>query len=109
MGKCSNALMFGIVTAGLIASEATAAEASFVAVPTAWRLEDYTNGIIAAYFTPSQCTSGQILFPASASNEVKNRFWSLVMTAKVARKPIGVFYDTTTCQITHYFMAEEPA
>lgn len=109
MSKVVKSLMLGAMSAGLLASGAEAAEASFVAVPTAWRLEDYTSGIVAAYFTPSQCAQGQIVLPASMSNEVKNRFWSLVMTAKVARKPIGVFYDTTTCAVTHFFMAEEPA
>jgi len=109
MSRVVKSLMLGAIVAGLLASNAEAAEAQFVAVPTAWRLEDYANGSVAAYFTPSQCAQGQILLPASMSNEVKNRFWSLVMTAKVARKPIGVFYDTTTCTVTKFFMAEEAA
>jgi hypothetical protein len=108
MGKYSKALMLGaVMAAGLIASEAQAAEASFVEVPTAWRLEDYMNGIVAAYFTDSQCAQGQIVLPASVNTETKNRFWSLVMTAKIARKSIGIFYDTTTCNVTHFYLAEE--
>ena len=108
MAKFIKSLAAVLVFSAVCAPAANAAESSFTAIPTNWRLEEYNNGIIAVYFTPSQCASGKVLLTSASSNEMKNRFWSTIMTAKIARKHIGIFYDTTTCEVTHYFLAEEP-
>jgi len=83
------------------------ADSSFTAIPKAWRLEDYNNGEVHAYFTPSTCVNGHIYLPASANSDTKNRFWSTVMTAKITGKAIGIFYDPATCIITHFFLDGE--
>lgn len=79
------------------------------AVPTAWRLENYIGGIVAVYYSNSSCANGALIFTSSATADDKNRFWSLVMTAKVANKPIGINYSVVgeQCQISSFFLLEQ--
>lgn len=83
--------------------------ASVNAVPTGWRLENYPGDRVYVYFTGSPCTSGLLSFDTNATNEDKNRFWSLVMAAKLSNKPIIVYYDNSTsnCYITSFALKEE--
>lgn len=80
------------------------------AVPTAWRLENYVGATgVAAWYTGSPCTTGALSFNSSATADDKNRFWSLVMTAKVSGKPIGVAYTNVSgsCQIVSFYLKEQ--
>lgn len=77
------------------------------AVPTGWRLQNYIGGTVTVYYTGTSCVSGSIQLPASATADEKNRFYSLVLAAKVAGKTVGIFYETTSgnCQITSFYAA----
>jgi len=72
-----------------------------------WRLQNYVPGTVLVYFTSSPCVSGMLSFPTSATSDDKNRFWSLVLTAKATGKKVGVYYETVSgsCQITSYYTA----
>lgn len=103
--------MARIARAGLFATFAAAsypalADSSFEVVPTAVRMEDYLNGALDLWYTPGTCTSGHVYLPASAPADSKNRLWSLILTAKAAGKVVGIFYDPTSCIITHFYSRE---
>ncbi|WP_146260176.1 hypothetical protein [Rhizobium tubonense] len=71
---------------------------SISAVPTAWKLEDYMGGSVVLWFTPSECTSGQLLLPATASTEQRNRLWSTILSAKQTQKSVFVYYNSISSQ-----------
>jgi hypothetical protein len=75
-------------------------------VPAGWRLQDYKNSEINIYFSGSTCASGQLTLPASAPEESKNRLWAMVMTAKVVRQPVGVYYHVNgpQCFIDSFYL-----
>ncbi|MEJ2043236.1 MAG: hypothetical protein P8X74_01080 [Reinekea sp.] len=88
-----------------------AANVPISATPTAWRLQNYTGDNVVAWYTGSACTNGQLTFGSNASRDDKNRFWSVMMAAKVAGKPVVVFYDDSAaparCIITSFLLKEE--
>lgn len=98
------------VTSALIAltcPQAAAADASIEAVPTAWRLENYNSGMdLAVWFSGSSCSNGKLTFPPTATNDHRNRFYSLILSSKAMGKKIGVFYETSTgnCQMTSFYV-----
>jgi hypothetical protein len=100
-----------IVLLGLSVSAGPALAANVIveAIPMGWRLENYAGDSVVAYFTGSSCATGQLTFGSSATLNDKNRFWALVMTAKVSGKRIGVVYDnaTSTCDIVSFYFKEE--
>lgn len=64
------------------------------AVPTGWRLENYPSDGVAIWYTGApNCNDGRVNFPAGWIKDDKNRFWSLVLSAKMSGKAIGFFYD----------------
>jgi hypothetical protein len=79
---------------------------SFEVVPTAIRMQDYLDGAVDLYFTPSTCGSGLVALGASAPTDSKNRLWSLILTAKTTGKKVGIYYDSTTCFITNFYAVE---
>lgn len=98
--------IWGIVAAALLGVATPAyADALIEAVPTNWRLQNYVNSGVTAYFTGSSCISGGLSFGPSATSDDKNRFWSLIMTAKALGKTVGIYYETTSglCQITSFY------
>jgi hypothetical protein len=107
MNRLVKSLVLGMAGAVLFASSANAAMASFSVVPTAWRLQDYTDGGVYAFFTPSQCQYGKIYLPPSANEGAKSRFWAVVTSAKIARKSVNIEYDTTTCVIISFALDSE--
>lgn len=77
------------------------------AVPTAWRLQDYNDGAISIFYTGSTCSQGQLILPNTANNDSKQRLWSLILTAKVASKSVGVFYHyepSVGCLIDSFYL-----
>jgi hypothetical protein len=92
---------------GILASGPAWADSVIYAVPTNWRLQNYigTQGIV-AWFTGSSCGNGALNLSSSSTSDERNRFWTLVLTAKVSGKAVGVYYETATgtCQITSFYM-----
>ena len=97
----ASALMAALLFAG--ANPASGAEAQIVAVPTAWRLQNYISDSVVVWYTGAPgCSSGGLHMPASASQADRERFWSLIMTAKAAGKTVFVYYETTNCNIASF-------
>lgn len=76
--------------------------------PTPWRLQDYMNGSIYTWFAGSNCTQGLVILPESVSEDIKQRYWSVVMSAKASGKKVGIFYTNNngTCTITNFYLRE---
>lgn len=81
------------------------ADSEIQAIPTAWRLQNYVGGKVFVYFTGASCPSGNLVMNGSADES--NRFWSTVLSAKLSGKPMGVFYDPSSCGITSFYMMEQ--
>lgn len=77
-------------------SSQAVADNYFEAIPTGWRLQNYIGSTIVAAYTPSNCSNGTLNFSASATQDDKNRFWTLIMSAKLSAKTVGIFYETST-------------
>ena len=92
-------------------SHAYATDMSIDTVPTSWRLQNYSGDKVVAFFTGSACESGRLDFRSDATLGDKNRFWSVVLTAKVANKPVVVYYDASgapsQCLISSFLLKEE--
>lgn len=78
------------------------------ATPTGWRMQDYTDGGISLYFTGSPCASGHLFLPAGVSADSKQRFWSMITTAKAAKLPVGIYYSVLNgqCEIKNFYLRE---
>lgn len=103
------ALFLALALAGqLVPGISRASTLSIMEVPTAWRLENYVGNSVVAWFTSATCTGGvsQIHFGADATTDDKNRFWSLVMTAKVTNKKVAIYYDSASCNIVSFSLPE---
>ncbi len=72
-------------------------------VPSNWKLENYLNTNIVAWYTGSSCVNGKVSF-TSGTSEDKMIFWSTVMAAKVSKQKLFVRYDnsTSTCSIVSF-------
>ncbi len=96
----------GIILA-FLSAQPSFADTEIVAIPTAWRLQNYIgNQGLTAWFTGSTCTNGLLSFSATSTLDDRNRFFSLVLSAKISSKTISVFYETTSgyCQITSFYI-----
>jgi len=87
-------------------SQAQADVVQLSAVPTNWRLENYPGDGVHLFFTPSPCTSGYMSLPSTMTSADRNRFWALVLAAKLSQKPIFVLYDNQSpgCTIVSFGM-----
>ena len=97
------AALIGLAALGAVAGSgvpAHAAEVSFVAVPTNWRLQSYTGGGVTLWYTPSTCTYGLLMLQGTAADH--ERLWSLVLSAKLSQRALNIAYDDATCFITSY-------
>ena len=88
----------------------TQAQTMFIvdAVPTAWRLQDYLGGAIHIWFTGSSCSNGNLTLLASVPEGVKDRLWSTVMSGKLARHPVIIYYrvEGGGCIIDNFSLKE---
>ncbi len=94
-------------SSGLIFPQAVLADASVEAVPTSWRLENYNQQMdVVVWFSGSTCGNGKLTFPSTATADQRNRFYSLILTAKTIGRKVGVFYETSTgqCQIVSFYI-----
>lgn len=87
---------------------ANAQQQSVVAVPTAWRLQVYVPNLVNTYFTGAPCPNGELAFDANATADDKNRYWSMIMTAKVSQQPVEVLFvqSGTKCYINSFLLLE---
>jgi hypothetical protein len=93
-----------LIAIGTLGSSPAYCETNIEAIPTGWLLQDYLGQNMIAYYSGSNCLKGEIVMPASSTDAEKERFWSLVMTAKAANHIVGVFYDeSNNCQITSLY------
>ena len=95
----------------LVGTNLYAANVPLSTIPTSWRLQNYIGDGVVSWFTGSACTNGQLSFGSNASMDDKNRYWSVIMAAKVAGKPVVVYYEDSsapnTCIITSFLLKEE--
>ncbi len=74
--------------------------------PVNWRLQNYVGQGVTVYYSSSSCGSGSLVFPGGTSSDDLNRFWALVMAAKIASQPVGIFYQVINgqCVIESYYL-----
>jgi hypothetical protein len=81
---------------------------NFEGSPAAWRLQDYPGGTpaVTVWYTGSSCSNGQLSFPSSATIDDQNRFWALVMAAKIAGQTVGIYYyvSGSTCFLNSFYL-----
>jgi len=95
---------------GLLLLSTVAANAEILQLtenPQGWKLENYIGGTVVAWYTGAQCPNGKVDFPDNATNMDRDRFWSLVLTAKVANKDVFVRYDNASCKIASFGLPQE--
>ena len=68
----------------------------FTVVPTGWRLESYGASNVVLWYTPSSCSSGQIVLPGSATQAEHNRLYATVMTGKAAGLKVFINYTAAS-------------
>lgn len=77
-------------------------------VPTPWRLQNYVPDSVALYYTPSTCSYGSLSFPNNSTLADRNRFWALILAAKLASKSVYIYYDDSNspgaCYISSFGM-----
>jgi hypothetical protein len=99
--------IFALALSALALSSAPAAwaDANIEASPAGWRMQNYAPNTLLVHFTGSPCQYGTLSFPANATNEDRNRFYALVLSAATTGKKVGVYYETVSgsCQITSFY------
>ncbi|WP_143093703.1 hypothetical protein [Caulobacter sp. UNC279MFTsu5.1] len=80
-----------------------------IELPTAWRLENYANENIVIWFTGASavgCTNGRLAPDSAMSAQDRSRLWSLVLSAKLSNRKVGLSYSGTgnACVITSFFI-----
>jgi hypothetical protein len=94
-------ILVGIAGA-LQASAAMAATVSATLVPNGWILENYSGNEVTVWTNGTTGACARLNLGASWTSDDRNRFWSTIMTGKVAQKTVFVYYDDTTCQLVSF-------
>ncbi|HEY9692822.1 MAG TPA: hypothetical protein V6D15_11485 [Oculatellaceae cyanobacterium] len=94
------------IVAALNITPAFAQAIIIFAVPTDWRLENYPGSNITLWNTGSNCASGKLSFPSTATEADKNRLFSMIMLAKATSRPAGIYYINTNgnCVIQSFYL-----
>ena len=73
-------------------------------VPTGWLVQNYVPGSVVLWFTPSNCPSGLLQLPASATASDHARLYSTVMAAKLTNSKMFLYYESSggSCQISSF-------
>ena len=72
-------------------------------VPTNWKMENYFGDRLIVFFSGSSCESGKLSFPSNATVSDKNRFWSLILSAKATKSKVFVIYkDDPNCTLVSF-------
>jgi hypothetical protein len=81
------------------------ADTALIESPAKWRLQAVSGGGVIVFFASTSCSQGLLGFDSTATSDDKNRFWSLVLTAKSTGSTVGVFYNNSSgsCIITSFF------
>ena len=94
-----------------LSSSVFAANASLATVPSGWVLQNYVSDQVYAFNTGSSCTNGELTLGSNASDQDKNRFWSMIMAAKISKQKIMVYYEDSgapnNCVITSFLLDKE--
>lgn len=96
-------LAVAILVASSHSSLAHAAVVEVFAVPTHWKLENYTGGSVAVWNTGSPC-NGWLGFSQNASSEDHSRLFAVILAAKAQDRPIFVRYDNVSCELVSFGM-----
>lgn len=98
-----------IIAAGAILAAITSSDAranSIEAVPSGWRLEGYvsSHSVNLWYTGAPECQNGG-LSGAAMSQDDFDRLFSLIMTSKLANRPVGIIYQVAggSCNITSFY------
>ncbi len=90
--------------AAVAGTPAVAAEALLEGDPATWRLQNYVPNDVKVFFSGSPCQYGRLQFPASATTQDKDRFFSMVLTARSTGRNMGVYYDNVSCDIWSFYL-----
>ena len=98
-------LVLGLSAIALFATSPAFADVNIESPVIGWRLQNYVPNNVVVYYTGSSCTSGSLTFGPAATADDRNRFYSLILTARSTGKKIGVFYETASgsCQIQSFY------
>ncbi|MBW8859251.1 MAG: hypothetical protein JF570_05825 [Caulobacter sp.] len=98
-------LALGLSAIALFTASTALADANIESTVIGWRLQNYVPNNLVVYYTGSPCTSGSLTFGPAATADDRNRFYSLILTARSTGKKIGVFYETVSggCQIQSFY------
>lgn len=91
----------------LAALSSTASAGNIYESPVGWRLQNYTGNSVGVYWTSaSDCPSGGIFMPLNATGEDRDRFWSMILTAKHSGKQVGIYYTSTgtSCTVDSFYV-----
>jgi hypothetical protein len=107
--RCFNHILVSVVVAVTTFCCQPAAAQTLIGIqgsPAAWRLQNYVGTGPALYFTGSSCSQGQILFPPGTATDDINRFWALLVAAKIAGQDVGIYYyvSGTSCYIESFYL-----
>lgn len=102
--------MFTVLLGPLLASTgiAHAQNINIEEVPTSWRMENYPNNDIVAWIyslAAAPCNS-KIEFAQNATTDDRNRFWSLVLSAKLSGRAVGLYVspENGACRIWSFYI-----
>ncbi|KOP26167.1 hypothetical protein AMR41_12990 [Hapalosiphon sp. MRB220] len=78
-------------------------------VAKTWRLENYVPDNVVIWYSGSACASGQLILPASATKEDRDRLFTTVSLSKTTDRPIFVNYviNSGICNIVSFGMLEQ--
>ncbi len=97
----SAALLIGALS---ISAPSHAAVVHLYEVPTAWKLENYVGGVVTTWYTGATCPDGRLNLPSSASTDEVNRYFALILAAKISSRMVFVRYDNVSCNIESFGM-----
>ena len=101
--------MLAVAAGMLVSGISNAAIVAITEPATKWRLENYTGDQLYVWYTASRtyCNQGHLKLAANATQSDRNRFWAAVSTAKANDKKMLVFFESTTCTVSSFGLAEE--
>jgi len=94
---------------GLLSHVALADTVVLEAVPTAWKLENYSpGGLVALWFTGSSCSNGQLVLPAGSTAQESSRLFALISAAKMSNYKVFIYYNNAAagCPIVSFGLKE---
>lgn len=90
------------ISALLHAAPAVAASVGVTLIPNAWILENYRGNEVTVWTNGTTGNCSRLHLDSQWTADDRNRFWSTVMSGKVAQRNVFVFYDDTTCHLVSF-------